>query len=57
MDFLNDIPTDALQHRLIEIDFDLRNGVTDEASIWLFFEINAIQEEIRCRQYDTQTDF
>lgn len=57
MDFLNDLSTADLHYRLIEIDFELRNGVTEEASIWLCFEMNAIQEEIRCRLYDPQTDY
>lgn len=57
MDFLHDIPIDALQHRLVEIDFDFRSGVTDEASIWLCFEMNAIQEEIRCRHLQDEDIF
>lgn len=50
MEFLQEVPTPDLNKRLIDIDFDFRNGVSEEAAMWLYFEMNAIQEEIRCRQ-------
>lgn len=50
MTLLQEVPTPALNNRLVEIDFDFRSGVSEEAAMWLCYEMNAITEEIRCRQ-------
>ena len=54
MEFQEQMSSQDIEKRVIEIDRELSCGVTESKAVWLCYEMNSLIEIIRRRQYESE---